>query len=377
MIKNGLIHGINKTRINFKPNGLIFKIKFPLKLNNLINLRFNSTNSVKTSLISEEIVDKLPSFEDEAITALNSVSSNEIGYLKSIGLGQGWGPTSLVENMLEIAHVYTGLPWWGTIVAVTVGVRLFMIPLYVKASANAAKTSAIKPELDKAMSDLKNAVSTEDKLTAIQFRKKLMKENNIKMIHQLFPVLQLPLAYGFFQGLRKMANYPVEGFSTGGAYWFEDLTNVDPYIGLQVLSAAFVIGLVKLGGETGASTLSKPMKNIMTLLPILSIVITKNLSSAVVLYFAVNSAFSFFQNVMITNKTFRKLVGIPAFVKRQPLPGMEKSPETFSDLFGSFKEKSKKTAMNSAKKTNIKLEALEKRKQAARSGFVKKTLPRK
>jgi YidC/Oxa1 family membrane protein insertase len=341
----------------------------PILMSKLVNVRFNSTNATK--LVISEIKDTLPLFEDD-IKPISDMTSDQLGYLDSIGLAQGWGPTSIIERILEVSHVYTGLPWWGSIIVATIGIRFLMFPLYMKASANAAKTSKVKPELDAVLTEMKSAQSPQEQFMAASKRKKLMIDNDIHMSHQMFPVLQLPIAYGFFQALRKMANFPVEGFSTGGTAWFEDLTQVDPYLGLQIIGAALVLGIVRLGGETGMSTMSKPMKKLLTILPIASIFITKEFSAAVVLYFAVNSLFSFMQTLILGSKWFRKLTNMPSFVKREPLPGAKRAPETFGDLFNDFTEKSKDTAITQARKTNDKLNAIERRKAAASGSFVKR-----
>lgn len=369
MIRLGLSRTVRSGVNAHSIAGSILRRNGRMVMPNLAIHRFNSTDSTKP--IISEIKDTLPSFEEE-IKPISDMSSDQLGYLDSIGLAQGWGPTSMIERLLEVTHVYTGLPWWGTIVVATIGIRLIMFPLYMKASANAAKTSKVKPELDAVLSELKTAAGPTEQLMAANKRKKLMKENDIHMIHQMYPIMQLPIAYGFFQALRKMANFPVEGFSTGGIAWFEDLSQVDPYLGLHIIGAALVLGIVRLGGETGMSTMSKPMKKILTILPIASIFITKGFSAAVVLYFAVNSLFSFLQTLTLSNKWFRKAAKMPSFVVREPLPGAKRAPETLGDLFNDFTEKSKDTAITQARKTNDKLGAIERRKAAATGSFVKR-----
>jgi len=338
-------------------------------------VRFNSTQNTggsETPVIAEEIKDSLPSFDQVDVNPVSDMTSDQIGYLDSIGMAQGWGPTAIVENILEMTHVYTGLPWWGTIVAATVGIRILMFPLYMKASANAAKTNKVKPLLDQALAEMKSAETPQEQYLAMANRKKIMKENDIHTVHQLFPVVQLPIAYGFFQALRKMANYPVDGFSTGGYAWFQDLTQVDPYLGLQCIAAAVVIGIVRSGGETGSSAMNKPMKKIMTILPLASILITKNFSAAVVLYFAVNSVISFVQTTILRNSAFRRLTNMPSNIPPQQVPGAPKGPETISEMFHLFTEKSKDSAIKQARKTNDKLEAIERRKASVKGNFIKR-----
>lgn len=297
------------------------------------------------------------------------MTSDQWGYLDSIGMAQGWGPTSLVERFLELTHVCTGLPWWGTIIAATAVVRLVMFPLYVKSSINAAKMSKVKPELDQVMKELKEASNSQEQVQAAQKRRTLMKTNDIHMSHQMFPLLQLPLAYGFFQALRKMANFPVEGFSTQGYAWFEDLTQVDPYCGLQVITAAIVVMMVRIGGETGAATMNPMLKKVMTWVPIASIFITKEFSAAVVLYFAVNSVASFIQAALLRNKLFRRMAKMPPVVVAKPAEG---TPTTVVEWWKDFQKSMNQGVEKKMKESNSKLGTIHKRKSEASSGFIKR-----
>ncbi|CAK7897941.1 mitochondrial inner membrane protein Oxa1p [[Candida] anglica] len=335
-------------------------------------VRFNSTST------SSDIQTTLPNFDTLAETASNALpalSSDQIGYLNSIGLADGWGPTATIERILEATHVYSGLPWWGTIIAATVGIRVLMVPLYIKASANAAKMSKVKPELDQCLSDMQNASNQQEQMEAAAARKKIMKAHDIHMTHQLFPILQLPVAYGFFQALRKMAAHPVDGFADQGYAWFTDLSAVDPYCGLQALAAVVVIGMVRSGGETGAQQMNPLMKKMMTYLPIASIFITKNFAGAVVLYFAANSIFSFAQTTLLRSAWFRRMVNLPDITAPPPpAPGAPKAPATVSEWWTQFNETSNKKVEKKMKSSNAKVEAMQRRKAAAASpdNFIKK-----
>lgn len=331
-------------------------------------IRFNSSSTVS------EIKTELTSFADPANANphITDLTSDQYGYLDSIGMAQGFGPTALVERLLELTHVYTGLPWWGTIAVATLMVRVVLFPLYVKSSANAAKMSHAKPELDQLTKDLRNSESTQETATLTRKRQQIMKKYDIKTLHSLAPLAQLPLAYGFFQGLRKMANFPVEGFSTQGYAWFPDLTQVDPYCGLQGIAAGVVIGMIKLGGETGAQVMSPAMKKLFTFIPIVSILVTKDLSAAVVLYFAVNATFSTVQAFILRNKYFKKWANIPDPAKPQVVAGAEKQPETIKEWFQQTKSNMDKDVGRKMKESNQKVGAIQRRKAGSQSQFIKR-----
>ncbi|KAK6460987.1 cytochrome oxidase biogenesis protein [Scheffersomyces coipomensis] len=339
----------------------------------LSSIRFNSTNSTTTT---PTISNTLPSFEEvnsstgEIIDKITTtLHSTELGYLDSIGMAQGWGPTATIEKLLEITHVYTGLPWWGTIVCLTIGIRLILFPLYMKSSVNMSKMQKVKPQLDQIMNDVKNAETSNERYLALQERKQIMKSEGIKTYLSAAPLIQLPFAYGFFQALRKMANHPVEGFENEGYAWFQNLADVDPYLGLQGISAALIIMVIRFGGETGMNQqMAKPMKTMLTLLPIASIFITKNFSAAVVLYFMINSIFSLIQASLFKSSYFRKILKMPPMIKNT---NNTKANQSMGDFVGDFIEKNKQTAITKARQTDKKL-LNTKRKQLNSHGFIKR-----
>lgn len=295
-----------------------------------LGVRFKSTDVADVAEKLNEIQTQLPSVDDmvtgsstvvEQATHAVGELSNQIGYLNSIGLAQSWHwPADIIQHVLEYVHVYSGLPWWGTICTVTILVRLLMFPLYVKSSDTIARNSRIKPELDKVTKELMATTDMADGQRVALRRKKLLADNGIKNRWLAAPMLQLPVAIGFFNGLRSMANFPVDGFAEQGALWFHDLTLADPYLGLQVITAAVLMSFTRLGGETGAQQFSGPMKRFFVILPLVSIPATMNLSAAVVLYFAVNGCFSVTQTLLLRNKWVRKQLKIADVVQHPPSP---------------------------------------------------------
>ncbi|SCU78236.1 LADA_0A04588g1_1 [Lachancea dasiensis] len=295
-------------------------------------VRFNSSRVPNGGRASTEIQTQLPSF-DEATSSVADMSStiveqashivgeasSHVGYLSSIGLAKSWWwPPDLIQNVMEQIHVYSGLPWWGTIVATTVLVRLVMFPLYVKSSDTMARNSKIKPELDAINTELMASTDMVEGQRVALKRKKLLADNGIKNRYLAAPILQVPVALGFFSGIRGMTNYPVDGFTNQGIAWFSDLSLADPYLGLQIITASVFISFTRLGGETGAQQFSPTMKNFFTVLPLLSIPATMNLSSGVVLYFAVNGICSVIQSLILRNKWCRQKLNIAEVVKRAP-----------------------------------------------------------
>lgn len=327
-----------------------------------LSIRYNSQSTVS------EIQDKLPSFDTTAISDASNLTSDSLGYLKSIGMGQGWGPTSLMENYFELVHVYTGLPWWATIVTCTIVLRVALLPLFFKGAINNAKMTPIQPKLTKILEEVRVCDSPARKNALIAERSKLMKEHGVSVGKSFLAMAQLPFAYGIFQALRKMANYPVEGFSTQGALWFQDLTEPDPFFGLQGMSALFMVAMLRFGGDIGSTNINPAFRKYLYVFPLVTFCVTAYFSGAVALYVALNSFLSILQGIWFRSKTFRRVYNLPEPPKKDWL----KSPASLSEWWEETNRKNRDAAKIKLEASNKKLEAQSKNRYLGTDGFVKK-----
>lgn len=190
----------------------------------------------------------------------------QIGYLKEIGLDYGWGPTAMVEWLLEHIHVYSGLPWWGSIAVTAIAVRVALIPLFIKSSDVGARMQAMQPVLKPLSVKMTEALRNRQHELAQKYRaemKAVSKAAGIKNSAMFTPML-LQGVFGFcaFKLLRAMANLPVPGLEEGGFLWVTDLTQTDPYLLLPVIMAASMHVMFRFGGESGAALSNPAMRPI-------------------------------------------------------------------------------------------------------------------
>lgn len=289
--------------------------------------RFNSTSATdasSSSAAAEVASDTVSRIQSEIVPVatdvvqkvLDVVPPDQIGYFQSVGLAQSWiWPSGFFQHVFEIVHTTTGMPWWATILAVTIGLRSLMFPLYMKASNASAKMTAIKPDLNRLMKEYN---ASDDPIAAQKTmleRQRLMKSNNIKTSHLLLPVTTIPLFLGIFTGLNGMCKVPVAGMVDQGLWWFQNLAAPDPYVGLQIITAAFYAITFKLGGETGATTMSPAMKKVFTWMPFIAIPMTMSLPASVCYYFALNGIISVMQTRLFQWHKFRELTGMALIVK--------------------------------------------------------------
>ncbi|KAK9247627.1 60Kd inner membrane protein-domain-containing protein [Lipomyces tetrasporus] len=283
-----------------------------------MNLRSNSTISAageKVSLVAQAANDQstLLAVSDAVNQAAESLTSHQLGYLESIGLAQTWiWPTDVAAHILELTHVYTGLPWWAVIVIVAVGSRLMFLPLSLKGHVMNMKMKTIQPQVDLLMKQLNSTSSPTEKAQIGIRRQKLMKMNGIKVSTMLASgVVQIPVAYGMFMALTSMAQVPVDGFTTEGLLWFKNLADVDPYMGLSVLSAAGTYTSLMLGAE-GMGSMSPATRTVMTYgTTAAMLVMGLWYSAANVLFFVATGFTAMATSMFMRSAAFRRLMKVP------------------------------------------------------------------
>lgn len=328
--------------------------------------RFNSTESAAAAAteIKSEIAqiapEKVADAVDSAVNAITSVSPTELGYFQSLGLAQSWfWPPDFFQHIFELMHVYSGLPWWGSIMAVTVALRALLLPLYLKASDHSARMTVLKPQLNQITQDY---MKVEDPLEGQRLlikRRKLMQESGVKTLYLMMPMLSIPFFIGIFSGLNRMCAAKVYGMTDQGLFWFTDLTVPDPYLGLQVITAVVYAATIKMGGETGASPMSPGMKKIFTYMPFIAVPLTMGVPAATCLYFATNSVLSVGQTLLLRSPTARKFLGLHPIVQPQLAPGEENlsALDTLKQTFKKAKDKAEKMAQQQEQEAKIKAEA--------------------
>ena len=142
-----------------------------------------------------------------------------------------------ISNQVEILAIpssqYLDIPWWGTIMATTLLLRIVLFPVVVKAQKNAAKMNEVYPQmavLQEKISDAKQRGDLYEQNVLGGELQKLMQEKGISPLKNLYPMLmQAPLFISMFLGLRGMANLPVPSLETESFLWMTDLTLRDPY----------------------------------------------------------------------------------------------------------------------------------------------------
>jgi YidC/Oxa1 family membrane protein insertase len=186
-----------------------------------------------------EITTPLENLTDFTSDSLYNIPES-IGYLKSLGLDYGWGPTAMMEWTLEHVHIFAGTPWWASIALTAVLVRAVLFKPYINAAENSARMTNIAPvtkPIQRKMTAAQKLGDTDGVLKARQELQMVYKRAGIKISRSFVPMLQVFAGYGTFVLLRAMARLPVPGLETGGMLWFYNLTIPDPFYLFPIATA--------------------------------------------------------------------------------------------------------------------------------------------
>lgn len=220
--------------------------------------------------------------------------------LASVGLCAN-NPVGMVQSFLEMLHVTCGLPWYLTIAATALCVRVLIFPIMVALQQNNARLKNNLPELEAVQKQLKEASKNHDQVATMQLTQELRMLYNEKNCSPLksivMPLLQMPIFITTFFAINGMVSAPVESFHTGGALWFIDLTTTDSYYLLPaIMSASLAVNIqMAMDQNMMANENAKIMRILMRLAPFISFPLTMHFNAAILCYWVTNNLLTILQ----------------------------------------------------------------------------------
>lgn len=219
----------------------------------LASARFNSTaaatasgasnaNSTATTTAAGEPADTFNAIPDIADIDISQIPE-KIGYLKELGLDYGWGPSAMIEFLLENIHIYTGIPWWGSVMATALLIRLALFYPTLQASDITAKMQEVKPILDPVRARMLAYAKSEDTVGAMREKRNaamINEEYGIKPWKAFVPMLQIPIGFGCFRVMNGMSSLPVPALENEHFLWMTDLSLRDPTFLLPIATGAML-----------------------------------------------------------------------------------------------------------------------------------------
>lgn len=252
-------------------------------------------------------------------SALLDMAENQIGYLHALGLDFGWGPTSMCQWMLEHIHVYTGLPWWASVISVSLLFRAAIFWPSLTAAEQSAKMQVLRknPRYAQAMDDMQKmalkggATGQAKAMEARLTMKRLQEAMDIQMWKMFVPMINVPFGYGMFRLLRSMSVLPVPGLETGGLLWVTDLTVPDPYFILPLASAGIMYLIFRTNIKYMAPDQQQTMKWVQMVITPISVIVTVKMSAGVTFFFLSSSLLQLIQTWLWHQPWLRNWKGLP------------------------------------------------------------------
>ncbi|XP_035505171.1 cytochrome c oxidase assembly protein COX18, mitochondrial isoform X2 [Scophthalmus maximus] len=241
-------------------------------------------------------------------------------------------PVHLCEHFLVSVQQVCGLPWWLSIIAVTLSVRtLITLPLAAYQLVIISKVEALQVEISELAKRLGYEVSVRarergwtDKQSRFQFQKNLrrlvsqlyIRDNCHPFKASLLVWVQLPLWISLSLALRNLSLDQSAlqcGLSAGGALWFPDLSSPDSTwilpvcLGLTNLLIVEVFSLQRLR----PTRFQKLLLNCIRGFSVLMIPIAATVPSSMALYWFTSSLLGFSHNLVLRSPTILKLLKLP------------------------------------------------------------------
>lgn len=245
-----------------------------------------------------------------------------IGYLSSLGLDFGWGPSSLMQWTLEHVHVWTGLGWAGSIVATAILFRIVMFYPTVQGTKLAANMKKMQddPRHKELNEKLKAGIRNGDReaqQTAQALAGLLRKEYDAPATGIIWNLLPIPFSFGMFRVVSGMTHIPVPSLEWSGMWWFTDLTRSDPFFILPAIATALMVFSIKRNAANSPKSQSDMANKMVYVLGPVMLIGTSFLSAAVNLMGLAFGAATLATTLLLNTASVRRFMGIPPLQKPQ------------------------------------------------------------
>lgn len=242
----------------------------------------------------------------------------------------GWGEfVGLIENVLVFLANLTGSSGWA-IVALTIVIKLLMVPLTLSSLRSAKRMQELQPllkDLQKKHGDDRQMLSAETM--------RLYQEHKVNPFGSCLPILiQMPIFFGLYYAILNISSEPKyadAGFSTSFA-WLPNLALPDPIYLLPIIVTVtqFIQQRMAMPQKVPGQQLDpqqQMMNQMLQFMPLMVGFFAWNFASGPVIYWITQNVFSAVQQYFITGfGSLRDLPGlgwlpVPPWVTPPPSNG--------------------------------------------------------
>ena len=244
-----------------------------------------------------------------------------------------WSPTwyNLPDQAVHLVnhmHDLLGVEYGYAIVATTLCLRLGLFPFMVAAQRTTSRMAHIQPELNalKAQYEKLGTPTRQEQMSFSKNMRALFARYEVKPSRAFIaPLVQLPIFISMFFGLKKMPLLFPATLSTGGMFWFTDLTVPDPTYILPIVSSCTFLALIEMSKEQMLMQRSGPqgamLINFFRAMSVVSFPVCMTFEASMLLYWVTNNTLTVCQTGILKQPAVRKYFGI--WDPPKPVPGRD------------------------------------------------------
>lgn len=206
---------------------------------------------------------------------------------------------NLMGEALKYFHYELGIPWWLSIAILTIILRILLFPLTFKQVKSMRAMHDLKPEIERIRAQFRGNRQRQQEETM-----KLYQERKVNPLGGCLPVLiQMPVFIGIFYVIRQFGGTPhvhppsEPSFNQGGILWFQDLSHMDPYLILPIVSALTMLA----GIEITSKSVEPQQRWLMRAMPIGFTTFLWRFPAGLFVYWITSNLVTVAQNYMIYN----------------------------------------------------------------------------
>jgi YidC/Oxa1 family membrane protein insertase len=246
--------------------------------------------------------------------------------LRILSLSQQKRGIGTVESALVAIHAYTHWPWFATIAASTLIVRLSLFPLVRAQIIESRKLAEAMPKIEYMTQLVRSKLKTRWDIFSSEKELRLLLKGSraVFQFHEVsvlrlvaFPTVNIALFATFVFSLRDMIiGTQRADLATGGLWWFVDLISRDStYILPMTAVGVSYVALDVAFSKTSDSRTLLFIKDTFQSILIVSIPIIVHMPSGLFFYWITSSMCGILQQLLLRDPRVMKALGIPI-----PLP---------------------------------------------------------
>jgi len=236
-----------------------------------------------------------------------------------------WWTSAYINQAMGNFHSWSGLPWWGTILAATLTLRVILVPYQIALLRNSTRMKFILPEIDSLYKVLKSShLSAEAKLDAARKVQMLFAANKCSPWQQcvFFPMVLPTMVLSLFTAVHNLCMTEPD-MAQEGTLWFPDLIARDDSYLLPILSGLTWLWQTEMGAGIHFRTYPA-IRTTVRCIAAATIPLAATLPSGVFVFWITSNLFAIARGYVLRHDFARRRLGIPLMKDVMALPHLPK-----------------------------------------------------